>query len=267
MTLDFFNLYFSFLFFILGSGLGSFFNVVLERTHEDENWIIGRSKCESCGEKLKAIDLIPLLSFLFLRGKCRYCKTQLDSQYFIFELVGGLLSLLLFWVYKNNPVELFLILPIFFLLLIIFVSDLKYMEIPDYFSIPLALLILLNNLIFSNSLFMNHLIAGLIGGLFFLLLFIITKGKGIGDGDIRLGLIMGLILGLPDIMTSIFIGFIFGSIIALPLLFTKKATKKTPLPLGVFLIPSLLLFFFFSDYLNSLPFIGVYNELYLLLIQ
>lgn len=260
MIFEFFILFFS---FITGCALGSFLNVVVERTHKDKSWWSGRSICENCGKDLEAIELIPVISYLIQRGKCKKCKAKLSIQYLIMELLSGLG--LAFLVYKFGLTYESLTLGFIFLLLLgNFVSDLKYMELPEIFSLPAIVLAVIYSLQFTENSLKSLLIGIVFGFLFFFLQYVLTKGKGIGSGDIRLGVIIGAILAWPLALVAILISYVFGSIVSLALLASKKISRNSAIPLGVFLIPGLIFTFLLKDQVINVmhEYVGVFDYIY-----
>lgn len=248
-----------FIIFITGLSIGSFLNVVIFRLETEDEIINSRSKCLSCGHQLAWKDLFPLLSFAFLRGKCRYCKAKISWQYPLVELSAGLVLSVLFFqhfalgeVYFANLLVFALLSFVFFALIIIFVFDLKYYIIPDrvvYSAIVAATIWSLSTSCFSNdpSIFFNNLFAAIISGGFFLSLVLTTRGKGMGGGDIKLGFLMGMILGPVNVILALFIAFISGAVIGVFLMALGKKGMKSMLPFGPFLVFGFLASYFYSD--------------------
>lgn len=235
---------------IIGMFFGSFLLVVVERSSRGEAWWTGRSHCNTCKRTLSARELIPIVSYLWQKGRCRSCKTSLSCKYPIVELVTGLLTALTFWI-LGFTLGTLILWCVLMLSLANFLSDLFYMELPDEFSIPSIILAYLYATIFIQRSFLNTLLGMGIGGIFFLIQYLLTRGKGIGSGDIRLGVLMGALLGWPMSIISIMFAYIAGSIISLSLLGLKRLTMKSALPLGVFLIPSMVIsLFFYPQILN-----------------
>ncbi len=253
------------LIFIFGSCIGSFLNVVILRLKANEKFVFGRSHCVNCNHQLKWFENIPLLSFVFLKGKCLKCKQKISLQYFFVELSTGILFFLaflkVFEVLDISPglgvVNIFLLLFYFItisFLIIIFVYDLKYYLILDKISIPAiavvlffqAFLLFLNkNLLFTD--YLLFIFSGIIISGFFLLQFIISKGKWIGGGDIRLGFLMGIILGFPMSLVALFLSYILGLIVSLPLLIIGKKRMKSEIPFGTFLVAGTIITMFLGD--------------------
>ena len=234
--------------FILGLFVGSFLNVVVYRLHREESFVKGFSKCLFCGHRLYPKDLVPLVSFLFLKGKCRYCRHKIAKQYFLMELataIGFTLIALVLWKNIDSQIILANISNIlifktlawwlfFSYLLIIFVYDLKYYFILDQVTLPAIVIIFIINLFLGFS-WANLLLGALVGGGFFFLQFAVSKGKWIGGGDIRLGLLMGVILGWPQVLTALFVAYLLGSLFAIGLLLSGKKHWGDKLPFGTFL--------------------------------
>ncbi|MDD5749642.1 MAG: prepilin peptidase [Patescibacteria group bacterium] len=230
--------------FIFGLFVGSFLNVVIFRLHRQESFIRGSSKCLFCGHKLYPQDLVPFFSFLYLRGRCRYCRERFSVQYPLVELATALAFVLIFVrLFGDFSPEFLTPLVILHLfnwwalaafLVIIFVYDLKYYLILDSVVWPAIILALTANLVLG-MLVWSLFTAMLVGGGFFFLQFVISQGRWIGGGDVRLGALMGAILGWPHILTALFIAYILGSVFSIFLLAGRKKGLKDKLPFGTFL--------------------------------
>ncbi len=237
--------FFPLLLFLLGLFIGSFANVVILRLHSGKKGILGgRSECPKCHHTLGAADLFPVFSWLFLRGKCRYCKKPISAQYPIVEFLMGLAWAGTYFIAPYDPasscVEYWLGLGFFELvvtgLLIITVYDLKYFEIPDEVSIPLIILILLALPFPFTPNFIDALIGAAIPLAFFSLQILVSKGKWMGGGDLRLGAIMGLLLGWKATLVALFFSYFIGAIIGLFLMSIGKKEKSSMIPFGPFLV-------------------------------
>ena len=255
------TVFFYLIIFIFGLAVGSFLNVLADRLPQEET-IGGRSHCDHCGHKLNWQDLVPVLSFILLRGRCQYCRKKISWQYPIVELVTGILFIILlvnFWNFGFNHWDLFGIWNLVFLvfitscLIVIFLSDLRYFIIPDEIIIAGVIgtliyrfLEILNfghwNLFGIWSLgfgiwnpFLIYILSALGTSLFFLLIVVATKGKGMGLGDAKLAFLMGLALGWPQILFALLFAFVFGALFGLVLILSGRATMKTRIPFGTFL--------------------------------
>jgi len=246
--------------FVLGVCIGSFLNCVIYRLKQKRS-LNGRSFCPHCKHKLSWQDLFPVFSFLLLRGRCRYCKKKISIQYPLVELATGIIFLLISnlvisnWILNSNfkfqisnfteSLFLFYITSVF---IIIFIYDLKHYIIPDKILFPAIAITLVyqlfENLINSNwtlnSNFKfqisNYLLAALIASSFFLIIFLISRGRAMGFGDVKLAVLMGLLLGLPNVLVALFLAFLFGAIIGVILMVFKKKSLKSEIPFGPFLI-------------------------------
>lgn len=234
---------------ILGLFFGSFLNCVIYRLENSKSFLKGRSFCPSCSHTLSCYDLIPVLSFLFLRGKCRYCKKKISWQYPLVEL-GTALVFLLTFIYFSLSSLFFLLLASCFLI-IVFVFDLKHYIIPDRVIYPAILIALFYRLfeivIGSGSYY--YFLAGMGAALFFLLIVLISKGKGMGIGDIKLALFMGFLTGYPNILLALFLAFLIGAIIGIGLILAKKKEMKSEVPFGPFLVIGTFIALFWGDIL------------------
>lgn len=241
--------------FILGLFVGSFLNVLVDRLPKGESVIKGRSRCERCKKELAWRDLIPLFSFLQLKGKCRYCRSPLSFYYPIIELTTGIMFFVTaLFVFNNFQFSIPLIYYLFIVssLIVIFFADLKYGIIPDKIVFPAIAIIFLYLLINPSSFIINHLLSALGACLFFLLLFLITKGRGMGFGDVKFAFLMGLILGFPNIIVALYAAFLTGAIIGIILiLWRKKRIFGTSIPFGPFLVLGNFIAIFFGKQLSQ----------------
>jgi len=240
------NLWIYFLIFAFGAVFGSFLNVLIIRTHFDEAWWSGRSKCPNCHHELSGFELIPILSFIFLRGKCSNCQAKISLQYPSVELISGLLALLSVYNFGFTPTAALLYF-VSRLLLGDFVSDLLYMELPEIFNYSLFLCGIVYQAFIGHNTLFSILLGAAFGFLFFFLQFILSKKQGIGEGDIRLGVIIGLFLGWPLTIFSILSSYVVATLVFIPMILLKKVSMKSAVPLGVFLLPVLFVFLFWKQ--------------------
>ncbi|MFC1788187.1 prepilin peptidase [Patescibacteria group bacterium] len=247
---------------LVGLGVGSFLNVVIYRTKSGQSIVFGRSKCQKCQTVIAAYDLVPVVSFFVLKGKCRQCSALLSVQYVLIEFVTAGLFLFIYWRYVIG-----LALPEFYLdqffwvfvlrdfvlvsfLIIIFVYDWLYQLIPDRFTLPVIVISGLVNLYLGLA-WWSILLGGLVVGGFFLGQFMVSKGKWIGGGDIRMGLLIGVILGLSEGLLALFLAYALGAIISLILIITKKAKWQSMIPFGTFLTLSTILMLILGPLLSN----------------
>ena len=236
------TVYYSICFFILGSILGSFYNVVGYRLPKGESLLFPSSHCTNCNHKLMPWELVPIFSFIFLGGKCSKCKQKISLFYPLFETVSGLLFMISFLIFGFSY-ELIICLTFISLILIITISDYNYMIICDevliFFSILLCIEIFF---IYGYKVLLYRLLSALIAGVVMFLIKklgdFLFKKESMGGGDIKLLAILGLTLGWPLALISIF----FASVIGLPLaLIICLRNKEHILPFGPFLGASAIL--------------------------
>lgn len=238
--------------FLFGLALGSFLNCVIYRLYHNKSPLAGRSFCPCCKHQLAWFDLIPVFSFIFLSGRCRYCAKKISWQYPAVELATAILVIIIysklnfqFSLSNFQPLISFLSLTVFTcFLIVIFVYDFKYSVIPDKISIPgfiIVFMLQIINFLFSQQnkniyqFLLSLFLAGLLGGLFFLIQFAVSRGRWVGGGDIRLGVLMGLMLAWPNILVGLFLAYIIGSFITLPLVALGRKKLKSEIPFGTFL--------------------------------
>lgn len=264
----------AFTLFITGLFVGSFLNVVIDRTPRKETIVKGRSYCEFCKKELTWYDLIPLLSFIFLKGECRYCHKKLSLYYPVTELVTGVLFVLtyLFIIHNSefkiqagvfNPKSLISLAYYLFIVsgfIIIFFEDLRHGVIPDKIVFPAVAVSFLYLFFFNQQSLIINLFSGFGAFLFFLILYLATKGKGMGFGDVKLALLLGLVLGFPGIVLALYLAFLTGAFAGLILIiWKKKASIKDAIPFGPFLIGTSLVSLFLGSqiYRYVLIFLGI----------
>ena len=217
--------------FLTGISIGSFLNVCIYRIPKKEDIVFERSHCMSCGNVLKWYELIPLFSFLVQGGKCRNCKTKLSAQYPLIELLNGLIYVWIFMAKGFQP-ESILFCICASVLIVISVIDWRTYEIPFGCNIIIGILGIVR--VFLNLAHWYDYVIGFfaVSGLF-LIIYWITKGRGIGGGDIKLMAAAGLLLGWQNILLSLMIGSIAGSVIHLALM--KIQGKDRVLAFGPYL--------------------------------
>ncbi|MFH0951648.1 MAG: prepilin peptidase [Patescibacteria group bacterium] len=233
------------LLFILGLLIGSFLNAYIYRLSVRGSVWRGRSYCPQCQHQLSARDLIPLVSFIALRRACRYCRKKISWQYPLVELATALSWVGLFW-YFGLTIDTAVYCLWTAILIVIFVYDLKHQLILDRVTIPAGFIIFITAF-FLDANFVNLLLAGIIGGSFFLIQYLSTKGRWVGGGDIRLGVLMGLMLGWPKVLLAIAVAYIIGAFVGMILLLTKRKKMDSHIPFGTFLTLATYLIFFIGD--------------------
>lgn len=251
----------SILFFIFGACIGSFLGVLVDRLPRGESIVRGRSHCEFCKKPLGILDLIPVFSFLFLKGKCRYCKKRLSLFYPLIEVTSGILFVFTaFYIGSMYQVagimytiELFYYLFIISSLIVLFFVDLKYGILPFFIIFPATVVTFLYILLNTNYMILNNLLAGLGAFLFFLALFLLTKGRGMGFGDVVYVFLMGLLLGFPGIVFGLYIAFITGAFVSVILILLKrKKMQGSTIAFGPFLVLGTIVVLFWKEEITTL---------------
>jgi len=263
----------SLIFFVLGLIIGSFLNVVILRLNTARS-LGGRSACMSCYNKLSWYELIPLFSFLGLRGRCRNCKTKISIQYPLVEFTTGLIFASLFLRFSalggsafGGQDLSFLFNPTFFItyiyyavlfsiLIVIATYDLRHKIIPDKLSLVFGVLAFIGLFFFNVNnfpIFYWHLpsILDFFSGIFialpFALFWLISSGRWMGLGDAKLALGVGWLLGLAGALSGLVIAFWTGAIIGLFLIILKKGYgMKSEIPFAPYLVLGAFLAFIFS---------------------
>ncbi|MDO8571249.1 MAG: prepilin peptidase [bacterium] len=245
------------LIFLFGLIIGSFINAVLWRLREQEKIALARSMCPACRHVLGFLDLIPLISFFLLRGKCRYCEKPISWSYVLIEAATGILFVLAYLAAGGAAVfETFSAMALFLrnlvfisVLIVIFFYDFRWYLILDKVTLPsIVVAYIANGFLLSKSLscvswqqclvqvpWTNLLIGAAIGGGFFLLQYVVSSGRWIGGGDIRLGALMGVMLGYPFIGLALFLAYVVGAVFVLCLLILGKKKFGSQIPFGTFL--------------------------------
>jgi leader peptidase (prepilin peptidase)/N-methyltransferase len=248
-------------FFILGLAVGSFLNSVIYRLDTGESIIKIRSHCPYCKKTLSWFELIPLVSFILQKGRCRHCKKPISLQYPLVEFSTGILFALCAWYFFPN----ILLSAFYFLfstfLIIIFVYDLKHYIIPNEVIYPAIIVAFLYRLFGIclpvealsgiEAAQVGDLVLGILPTLFFVAIVLVSRGRWMGAGDIKLALFMGLVLGWPKILVALCLAFLIGAFVSIILIIKKKKTLKSQIPFGPFLAGATVLTLFIGDALIS----------------
>lgn len=225
------------LFFILGLVVGSFLNCVIYRMERSQGFLFGRSFCPHCKKELSFFDLIPILSFLILRGRCRYCQKKISPQYPLVELSTGILFFLAYFKFFHQS----LFFTLFYLLLfsffvLIFVFDLQHYAIPD----PILFPPIFFSAIYKASRFsfqeIIEFFLPFLPSLFFLFFILLSKETWFGWGDFWFSILMAEVLDFKLLLLALFVAFLLGGVISIFLLILKKRGLKSRLPFCPFLI-------------------------------
>lgn len=233
--------------FIFGLLVGSFLNVCIYRLPRQETIVKGSSYCPHCQTELAPKDLVPLFSYVLLKGQCGYCQHKIHYRYPLVEFSTGLIFVLTFVKFSLTPL-LWKYLFILSLLLVISGIDLDWQIIPNKLVIVLLGWGLLWQILFPEITWLQALLGALLGGGLLLLIALISPG-GMGGGDIKLMFASGFILGGPLTLLALFLGFVIGAVIGVFLLLTGRKKRKEPIPFGPFLALGILIAVFWGDVL------------------
>jgi leader peptidase (prepilin peptidase)/N-methyltransferase len=215
---------------LLGLVIGSFVSAVSYRIPRGIGFVTGRSFCDNCKKELYWYDNIPIFSFLFYRGKSRCCNKKISPRYPLIELVSAIGSVVIFSVFglELYPVTYTL----FSVSLAILVIDIEHQIIPD----ELTWLLVLLGLYTTYNILYTSLFSAFFFSFLFLFLHLITKGRGMGLGDVKLAIPLALILGFEKSWSWLFVSFVIGGIVASILLLLKRANLKTKIAFGPFML-------------------------------
>jgi leader peptidase (prepilin peptidase) / N-methyltransferase len=235
--------------FLLGCILGSFYNVVIHRVPLNLSLVAPGSMCPGCGHSIAAYDNIPILSYLLLGGKCRYCKAGISIRYPLVEAVTGFFALVLFRRYGLHPqfgIE-FIFLS---LLLIIAFIDLDTFLIPNIISLPGIVLGFIFSFFTPRLTWTDSLLGiGLGAGMVYLiaaLYWLVRRKEGMGGGDVTLLGLIGAFIGWPGVLFTVLVSSISGTIIAPPLMWRSGKGLGSQIPFGPFLAFGAVMYIFFG---------------------
>lgn len=247
--------------FLLGLVVGSFLGMLTYRLPRDLP-LAGRSFCDTCRKSISWFDNIPVFSYLLLGGRCRNCRKGISWRYPVIEVAMALLFVAMYilaqsipsgavGLYKEQWGVLFLPFLLFLgsVLFTILIVDLENFIIPDLLVGLFVLVVFLILLDSPSPTFWQHLFTATISFSFFLLIFLLTSGRGMGFGDVKLSFPLGLLLGWPEALVFAFLAFLTGGIAGAILILTGKAKLKNPVPFGPFMVIGAMLGFFFGSQL------------------
>ncbi|MDW7672180.1 MAG: A24 family peptidase [Bacillota bacterium] len=226
-----------FLFFFTGLFIGSFLNVCIYRIPREESIVFPPSHCPACGTNIKAIDLIPVISWLALKGRCRSCGARISARYPSIELLTGIL-LLLVYLETGLTIDFVFLAVLTATLVVMTFIDVDHQIIPDglvIFLFGVGFLNKVSSLVLNQPAYWLNSIWGLLlGGGFFLLIAVVSNG-GMGGGDIKLMAALGFWFGWQGILMVMFLAFIIGGVAAVGFLIARKKGRKEMLPFGPFI--------------------------------
>ncbi|QFT90059.1 Type 4 prepilin-like proteins leader peptide-processing enzyme [Bacillus sp. THAF10] len=216
--------------FIIALLLGSFYNVVGLRIPKGESIVTPRSHCTNCKTTLTGLDLVPVLSYVFLNGRCRHCQKSVSPIYPLFELLTAVLFVtapyLMGWTY-----ELIVAWTLISMLIIIVISDLHYMLIPNKILLFFLILFMVERFFIPYQTIPNHIIGFAVGFLIPLIVALVSRG-GMGGGDVKLFAVLGFVLGWELVILTFFLSSLIGMVAALVGMLAGKVKRGVPFPFG-----------------------------------
>ncbi len=243
------ELFYIILYSVLGLVIGSFLNVVIYRVPAGQSIATPRSHCPNCGHFLRSWELIPVLSYLFLKGRCSKCQQKISWRYSVVELLTAMLFILAFFFRPGRTMSgLFLDFIFISLLIALTFIDIDTFRLPDVLVILVAAVGVINALVTKEPVIWQSLLGAVIaGGVFFLISYFYAKGMGFGD--VKFVAALGLYLGAPEILAAIFFASLLGAISGGLSLLVNKKSLKDPIPFGPFLAAGALIMFLFQHQL------------------
>jgi len=232
--------------FAAGTCAGSFINAAAMRTVADKKWWGNeRSVCDKCGHMLGPMDLIPVVSYLLMSGKCRYCKTPIQPRHFVAEIISGVFTAALFWRWGMSP-ALGVSLLVFWFSLFNSLTDFENGYIYDAWALAPGVIGLLARIPGGMPAVMSGVLGAALGFGFIAMIILLSRG-GMGWGDAMLMAGIGAAVGWKYCAFSLYIGFLVGGIVVVPLMLAKKLKRKDAVPLGPFLAVGSLVILFFGN--------------------
>ncbi|HBC96631.1 MAG TPA: prepilin peptidase [Clostridium sp.] len=245
------NIYYAVAVFIFGTVIGSFLNVCIYRIPKGESVVYPSSHCTNCSTEIKWFDLVPIVSYIVLRGKCRYCGEKISAGYPIIEFATAFLYLMLYVKFG---------LSIEFARYAVFTGILIVVSVIDFNTTDVYFSTIVTGIVFALAFILlywhmgleikSFIYGGILSGLFFTIIIFVTRG-GMGWGDMEICLFCGLFLGLKLSFAAIFLSFMLGSIVGLILILSGKKSKKDYIPFGPFIsISSIIAIFLGRNIVN-----------------
>lgn len=235
---------------LYGTILGSFYNVVGLRVPLKLSIVTPRSSCPKCGHQLRINELIPVLSYLIQLGKCRGCKSRISPIYPTFELLTGLLFMTAPLVIGGSG-ELVVALTLISLFMIITVSDINYMIIPDKILIWFAGIFLLERIVWPLTPWWDSVLGGVTGFALLLIIALVSKG-GMGMGDVKLYAVLGVVLGVKLVLLSFFLSTLYGAVIGVLALLFRILKRRQPIPFVPFIAAGTLTAYYWGSKIINL---------------
>lgn len=233
------------LFFIYGLFLGSFFNVVGLRVPSRQSITTGRSACTTCLQPLSWYELIPLCSYIIQHGKCRHCHQRIAILYPIIELLTGCLFALSFYM-LGFQYDLIGALLLSSLLVIVFVTDITYLVIPNRILLFFMPLFIIYGLFHPQFPWWSSLSGLMIGYLMIAVVILISRG-GMGAGDMKLCAVLGFILGTQNIILTFFLACVIGAVVGVLMLMFKVIDRKQKIPFGPYIVVAAIISYYYGQ--------------------
>lgn len=231
-------------FFVLGTVLGSFFIVVGLRLPQGISFSSGRSACPGCEHQLSWTELLPVISFICQRGKCRHCWQRISLIYPLIELSTGLLFAFAYWYFGFVP-ELIMAVLLISLLMIVFVTDITYMLIPNNVLVFFLPFILVMRMVSQLTPWYDALIGAGVGLVVLGTIIVVSRG-GMGAGDMKLFGVIGVVLGWQATLLTLFVAAFLGAMIGSAIIVIQKTDRKQPIPFGPYIVLAALLSYFYG---------------------
>lgn len=233
--------------FFLGAVFGSFLNVLIDRLPQKKSIIFSRSICEKCLKQILVFDLIPIISYIVLKGKCRNCKALIPARIFFVEFSCAILFPLAYFFAFLSLFQFVLLLLLILILIAISAVDIEKGIIPDKLLILFGGISLVYLLLTGNSSIFFHLMTAFLAFGFFLTIFLITRGRGIGFGDVKFAFFIGLLLSVSQLIIVFYVAFLTGAIVSIILIMLGiKKLKGESVPFGPFLSLGVLVAILFN---------------------
>ena len=245
--------YFAVFIFIIGACIGSFLNVCIYRIPENNSIITPGSFCPACKKGIPFYCNIPVLSYLFLKGRCKFCHEPISIRYPLIEILAGMFAVVLFYKFGIGQVMIYWFIFISVLITISFI-DIDHQIIPDVISLP-GILVFASSFYFLPEMTLKNTLLGIVagGGSLYavaFLYYLLKKQEGMGGGDIKLLAMIGAAIGIKGVFFTIFAGSLFGTFFGLLIMiYTKIADSKLKIPFGPFLSMGAILYIFFGEQL------------------
>ena len=245
--------YFAVFIFIIGACIGSFLNVCIYRIPENNSIITPGSFCPACKKGIPFYCNIPVLSYLFLKGRCKFCHKPISIRYPIIEILAGMFAVVLFYKFGIGQVMIYWFIFTSVLITISFI-DIDHQIIPDVISLP-GILVFASSFYFLPEMTLKNTLLGIVagGGSLYavaFLYYLLKKQEGMGGGDIKLLAMIGAAIGIKGVFFTIFAGSLLGTFFGLLIMiYTKIADSKLKIPFGPFLSMGAILYIFFGEQL------------------